>query len=77
MIFPYAKFPNVPSTPGTQNIENRWSAGGGAKSHTPALGTRRGDAEDVKAKGTKVGLDRGGKEWEERIGDQVSKVWIP
>ncbi|KAH7062357.1 hypothetical protein B0J12DRAFT_235345 [Macrophomina phaseolina] len=38
---------NVFETPGTQNIGNRWSAGGGAPTHTPAGATKRGDPNSV------------------------------
>ncbi|KAL1635697.1 hypothetical protein SLS58_010135 [Diplodia intermedia] len=34
---------NVFETPGVQNIGDRWSAGGGTPTHTPAGATKRGD----------------------------------
>ncbi|KAK7734555.1 hypothetical protein SLS57_000252 [Botryosphaeria dothidea] len=38
---------NVFETPGTQNIADRWSAGGGTPTHTPAAATKRGDPNHV------------------------------
>ena len=35
-------FPNPYKTQGVQNIEDRFSAGGGSPTHTPAGGTKRG-----------------------------------
>ena len=35
-------FPNPYKTQGVQNIEDRFSAGGGHPTHTPAGGTQRG-----------------------------------
>jgi hypothetical protein len=35
-------FPNPYKTQGVQNIEDRFSSGGGSPTHTPAGGTRRG-----------------------------------
>jgi hypothetical protein len=35
-------FPNPYKTQGVQNIEDRFSAGGGHPTHTPAQGTKRG-----------------------------------
>ena len=39
--------PNPFYTPGVQNIENRYSALGGAKNHQPAVATKKRDSEDV------------------------------
>lgn len=39
--------PNPFRTPGVQNIENRYSAGGGSKNHLPGAGTKRGDPDQV------------------------------
>ena len=39
--------PNPFYTPGVQNIEKRYSSGGGTKNHLPAAGTKLGDSEDV------------------------------
>ncbi|PNS20513.1 hypothetical protein CAC42_5963 [Sphaceloma murrayae] len=33
---------NPMNTPGVQNIEDRWSAGGGSDKHTPGVATPRG-----------------------------------
>lgn len=38
---------NVFETPATQNIADRWSAGGGTPTHTPAQATKRGDPSHV------------------------------
>jgi len=38
---------NIFSTPGTKNIGNAWSRGGGTHDHTPAIATRRGDPDHV------------------------------
>jgi hypothetical protein len=35
-------FPNPYKTQGVQNIEDRFSSGGGSPTHTPAGGTKRG-----------------------------------
>ncbi|OJD31110.1 uncharacterized protein BKCO1_5200080 [Diplodia corticola] len=40
---------NVFETPGVQNIGERWSAGGGTPTHTPATATRRGDPHDTES----------------------------
>ncbi|KAL9135914.1 MAG: hypothetical protein Q9175_002887 [Cornicularia normoerica] len=39
--------PNPFRTPGVQNIENRYSAGGGSKNHLPGAATKRGDYDSV------------------------------
>ena len=41
--------PNPFRTPGVQNIENRYSAGGGSKNHLPGAATKRGNSESVDA----------------------------
>ncbi|KAK3197099.1 hypothetical protein GRF29_1536g595635 [Pseudopithomyces chartarum] len=40
-------FPNPYKTRESQNIEDRWTAGGGTPYSTPAAGTKRGDSENV------------------------------
>jgi hypothetical protein len=40
-------FPNPYKTQGIQNIEDRFSAGGGAPTHTPAGGSKRGTSGTV------------------------------
>ena len=39
--------PNPFRTPGVQNIEKRYSSGGGSKNHLPGAATKRGDHEAV------------------------------
>ncbi|KAH8731360.1 hypothetical protein GQ44DRAFT_325721 [Phaeosphaeriaceae sp. PMI808] len=39
-------FPNPYKTQGVQNIEGRFSAGGGHPTHTPATATKRGSSSD-------------------------------
>ncbi|KAF1845678.1 uncharacterized protein K460DRAFT_366522 [Cucurbitaria berberidis CBS 394.84] len=39
-------FPNPYKTQGVQNIEDRFSAGGGSPTHTPAGGSKRGSSTD-------------------------------
>lgn len=73
LVTPLLKFDHELSTPGTRNIQDRFSAGGAAKTHTPALGTKRGDSEDVLPRG-KAGLDRGGKEWNEKVEQQAPRT---
>lgn len=43
MFFNYSPLPNPFYTPGVQNIEKRYSSGGGAANHTPGAATKRGD----------------------------------
>ena len=38
---------HLPNTPGVQNIEARYSIGGGAPDHLPAGGTQRGDKDQT------------------------------
>ncbi|KAF2429913.1 hypothetical protein EJ08DRAFT_679634 [Tothia fuscella] len=40
---------NVFSTPGTKNIGDAWSRGGGSTTHTPAISTPRGYAEKTES----------------------------
>jgi hypothetical protein len=53
-------FPNPYKTQGVQNIEDRFSAGGGHPTHTPAGGTQRGtgtaNSPDLKPGGTYNGF---------------------
>ena len=39
-------FPNPYKTPGVQNIEDRYSAGGAHPTHTPGVATKRGSATE-------------------------------
>ena len=39
--------PNPFRTTGVENIEKRYSSGGGAKNHLPGAATKRGDHESV------------------------------
>lgn len=72
-VLPYLRFPAEVSTPGTRNIENRFSSGGAAKDHTPAVGTKRGD-KDVVVPKAKTGSPRGTEKWDEKIEQQVPEV---
>ena len=65
--------PNPFYTPGVQNIENRYSALGGAKNHQPAVATKKGDSEDVAGRQeTQKGM--GTPFHQEKYGEQRSDV---
>lgn len=68
--------PELFRTPGVQNIENRYSSGGGSKHHTPGAGTMRGNSDDVAPRGDewnkKSGM--GSAEWQEKIAEQKADV---
>jgi hypothetical protein len=40
-------FPNPYKTQGVQNIEDRFSAGGGSPTHTPAVASHRGNGDNL------------------------------
>ena len=49
-------FPNPYKTQGVQNIEDRFSSGGGSPTHTPAAGSQRGTGTfDPQTKHLEVG----------------------
>ncbi|KAF2474871.1 uncharacterized protein BDR25DRAFT_255365 [Lindgomyces ingoldianus] len=51
-------FPNPYKTREVQNIEDRFTAGGGAPTHTPGGGTKRGDSNNVEPRNTSsTGVD--------------------
>ena len=65
--------PNPFYTPAVQNIENRYSALGGAKNHQPAVATKKGDSGDVAGRQeTQKGM--GTPHHQEKIGEQRSDV---
>jgi len=69
-------FPNPYKTQGVQNIEDRYSAGGGHPTHTPAGGTQRGSStnNESRAAGGHKGPDS--EHFKENISSQQSEpVW--
>ncbi|GME28347.1 hypothetical protein BKCO1_5200080 [Neofusicoccum parvum] len=51
---------NVFETQAAQNIGDRWSAGGGTPTHTPATATKRGDPNHVEpSRDGSAGQDKG------------------
>ena len=64
---------NLFRTPGVKNIENRYSAGGGAKTHLPGAATPLGDSERVDGNMDKhqgISSDK----FREQIGEQKPRV---
>ncbi|KAL8707917.1 MAG: hypothetical protein Q9220_007137 [cf. Caloplaca sp. 1 TL-2023] len=68
---PYA--PAVFHTPGVDNIEKRWSAGGGSRNHTPATATKLGDPDNV-AGNLVEEKGMGSPHYQEKIGGQKPEV---
>ena len=67
------ELPNPFSTPGVKNIEKRYSSGGGSPNHTPAMASKRGDANQVMGNTEKTkGI--GSQHWEEHMGGQKPEV---
>ncbi|KAF1943421.1 hypothetical protein EJ02DRAFT_433185 [Clathrospora elynae] len=69
-------FPNPYKTQGVQNIEDRFSSGGGSPTHTPAGGTKRGSATDNEGRhdGPSKGPDS--EHFKANISDQQGEpVW--
>ncbi|KAG9196575.1 hypothetical protein G6011_01696 [Alternaria panax] len=69
-------FPNPYKTQGVQNIEDRFSAGGGHPTHTPAGGTQRGSTTNNEGRhdGPSKGPDS--EHFKKNISDQQSEpVW--
>lgn len=72
---PYLGFdlPNPFRTPGVQNIEKRFTAGGGSPTHTPATASKRGNQDVVEGNQDKhKGL--GTKYWQDNYGEQRTEV---
>lgn len=58
-----------------QNIENRFSAGGGTKTHVPGAATKRGDSDQVESRakgGGNQGI--GSDKFREEVGGQHGAV---
>ncbi|MCJ1376662.1 hypothetical protein MMC20_007906 [Loxospora ochrophaea] len=72
---PFNPLSSILSTPGVQNIEDRWSSGGGSKHHTPGSATRRGSSEDVQGN-TEKHQGVGSESFNEHIGGQKPEVSI-
>ncbi|KAI4613755.1 uncharacterized protein J4E88_006732 [Alternaria novae-zelandiae] len=71
-------FPNPYKTQGVQNIEDRFSAGGGHPTHTPAGGTQRGTGSASANEGRHDGPSKGpdSEHFKKNISDQQSEpVW--
>ncbi|OAL06679.1 hypothetical protein IQ06DRAFT_288553 [Phaeosphaeriaceae sp. SRC1lsM3a] len=71
-------FPNPYKTQGVQNIEDRFSAGGGHPTHTPGMATMRGtstsDNNESRTEGGHKGPDS--EHFKKNISDQQSEpVW--
>ncbi|KAL8700502.1 MAG: hypothetical protein Q9224_000935 [Gallowayella concinna] len=68
---PYA--PSLFRTPGVQSIEDRWSAGGGGRNHTPGGGTPLGKRDEVM--GNQLAHEgMGSPKHQEKIGEQKPEV---
>lgn len=75
MLFNYTPLPNPFYTSGVQNIEKRYSSGGGSASHTPGTATKLGSTENQtgnveKAKGI------GTPYYQENVGEQKPDVSV-
>ncbi|KAK4697968.1 hypothetical protein P7C71_g181, partial [Lecanoromycetidae sp. Uapishka_2] len=68
-LFEFTPLPNPFYTPGVQNIEKRYSSGGGAKNHLPGSATKRGDPESVSGN-TEKAKGIGSPHYQENIGSQ-------
>lgn len=75
VVSPYTSLPNIFHTPGVANIENRYSSGGGSKSHTPGAATKRGDPDHVEGN-TANTQGIGSPKWQEQIGGQKPDVSV-
>jgi len=62
-------------TPGVANIEDRYSAGGGSRHHTPGAATKRGDPDQVVGN-TMNTQGIGSPKWQAQIGDQKPDVSV-
>ncbi|KAL8874672.1 MAG: hypothetical protein Q9174_000012 [Haloplaca sp. 1 TL-2023] len=65
---PYS--PALFRSPGVQNIEKRYSAGGGSKNHLPATGTKTGDHDSVAPARQEGNKGMGSPYHQEKIGEQ-------
>jgi len=67
-------FPNPYKTQGVQNIGDRFTAGGGHPTHTPAAGTMRGSSTNKESR--TVGGHQGpdSEKYKDQISDQQSEV---
>jgi hypothetical protein len=67
-------FPNPYKTREVQNIEDRFSAGGGSTHHTPGAGTMRGDASNIESR--QMGEEKGPQSdyHKKNISEQQSEV---
>ncbi|KAF2015851.1 hypothetical protein BU24DRAFT_462071 [Aaosphaeria arxii CBS 175.79] len=64
-------FPNPYKTQGIQNVEDRFTAAGGAGSHTPGVATKLGDA-DTTSRQDGGSKGAGTKSFQEKVGDQTN-----
>jgi len=61
------------TTSGVKNIENRFSAGGGTKTHIPGAATQLGSSANVETRAAKdqgIGTDK----FREKVGEQHADV---
>ena len=68
-------FAAVLKTPGVQNIENRYSSGGGSKDHLPGAATPLGKSDQV-AGNVKSPSGIGSEHYQERIAGQKPDVSV-
>ena len=73
MFFPYTGLPNPFRTTGVENIEKRYSSGGGSKNHLPATATKRGDHDHVEGN-TETAKGIGSPHHQEHFGGQKPDV---
>ena len=67
------ELPNPFRTPAVQNIESRYSAGGGSQTHLPGAATKRGDYDNVVPNiDSHKGV--GTKHFQEKVADQKGNV---
>ena len=69
----YINLPNPFYTPGVQNIEKRYSSGGGSKNHIPGAATKLGSYEDVEPN-TETSKGIGSPHYQEKIAGQKPDV---
>ncbi|EAT88995.1 hypothetical protein SNOG_03790 [Parastagonospora nodorum SN15] len=69
-------FPNPYKTQGVQNIEDRFSAGGGHPTHTPGYATKRGSSTDNESRTQDGHKGPDSEHFKENISSQQSEpVW--
>ena len=66
-------FASVLHTPGVQNIEKRYSSGGGSKDHLPGAATPLGKSDQVMGN-TKTQSGIGSEKYQEKIAGQKPDV---